>query len=115
MTLRSDQKHLMYIRLLDLKTSGTASHGIHVSDCSLGYKHDTRCRDIPASISLHLDKVVITEVGLNKYDAYSLGVNKLGSGNISAPINNSRLKKIAQMVLNSMRDSRYKFFLFKWW
>lgn len=88
--LRDDQSGTLSIELQNVRVSGTAGHGIHVSDClradACGRANDGSA----ASILLRLNAVEVLGAGRGVFDADGLRVDERGAGGITVFLDNAR-------------------------
>ena len=81
------------VNLRDVTVIGTGNHGIHISDCSLGDDCGGGSggggQGSPASVSVYLTGVHITNSGNGKQDADGLRVDDRGDGDIVFKATNS--------------------------
>ena len=89
----NDASGVVSVALEDVKVSGTAWHGVLVSDCT-----ETDCGNgnggtgdgSPASVSLTLQRVTVENAGKGKFDGDGVRVNERGDGDIAATIEDSK-------------------------
>ena len=88
--VRDDQEGAVVLDLAGVTVSGTAAHGVHVSDCDLadecGRGGGGAGEGSAASITVHLSDVLISDVGNGSFDADGLRVDERGLGDITAVI-----------------------------
>jgi hypothetical protein len=84
--LRDDQTGTVEIELVNVSVTGTAGHGIHVSDCTLadecGGGSGGAGEGSPASISLSLTGVSVIDTAYGRFDADGVRVDERGEGSI---------------------------------
>ncbi len=82
-----DAEGVVRLHLSDVQVSGVASHGIHISDCTLadecGSGGGGAGEGSPASISIQAVNVRIEDVGHGRFDSDGLRVDERGEGDIS--------------------------------
>ena len=96
--MRPDQTGVVTLVLEDVKVSGVAYHGVHVSDCDLaddcGAGRGGKGGGSPASIVVRLTDVEISDVGNGRYDADGLRVDERSSGDIFFYAKDSTFTKV---------------------
>lgn len=84
--LRDDQTGTVEIDLSNVSVTGTAGHGIHVSDCTLadacGGGSGGAGEGSPASIRLTLTDVTVSDTAYGRFDADGVRVDERGEGDI---------------------------------
>lgn len=84
--LRDDQTGTAEIALVNVSVTGTAGHGIHVSDCTLadacGGGSGGAGEGSAASIRLTLTGVTVTDTAYGRFDADGVRVDERGEGDI---------------------------------
>lgn len=84
--VRDDQTGLVKLALDDVKVSGVAYHGVHISDCDLaddcGAGRGGKGDGSPASIAVHVTDVEISDVGNGRFDADGIRVDERSEGDI---------------------------------
>jgi hypothetical protein len=84
--LRDDQTGIVEIELVNVTVTGTAGHGIHVSDCTLaddcGGGSGGAGDGSPASIRLTLTGVTVADTAYGRFDADGVRVDERGEGHI---------------------------------
>lgn len=84
--VREDQTGVVTLVLNDVKVSGVAYHGVHVSDCNLadecGAGRGGAGEGSDSSIVVRLTDVEISDVGNGRFDADGIRVDERGAGNI---------------------------------
>jgi hypothetical protein len=85
--LRDDQTGTVEIDLVNVTVTGTAGHGIHVSDCTLadecGGGSGGAGDGSPASIMLSLTNVSVIDTAYGRFDADGVRVDERGPGDIT--------------------------------
>ena len=79
--------------LEDVKVSGTAWHGVLVSDCTVaecGNGNTGTGEGSDASVVLNLKRVTVENTGKGKFDGDGVRVNERGDGSINATIEDSK-------------------------
>jgi hypothetical protein len=91
--VRGDQTGTARLSLTDVTVRGVASHGIHVSDCTLaddcGGGSGGAGEGSEASIALVLTRVIVENVGAGRFDSDGVRVDERGAGDITATFTNS--------------------------
>ena len=86
MDVPDDADGTVILRLTEVLVRGVASHGIHISDCTLadecGGGSGGAGEGSAASIALDLNEVVIEDVGFGRFDSDGLRVDERGEGSI---------------------------------
>ena len=88
-----DASGVVSFALEDVKVSGTAWHGVLVSDCTeaeCGNGNGGTGDGSPASVSLTLQRVTVENAGKGKFDGDGVRVNERGAGSITATIDDSK-------------------------
>lgn len=84
--VRDDQTGTIAVSLSNVSVTGTAGHGIHVSDCTLadecGGGGGGAGEGSPASIVLDLVDVRVTQTAFGSFDADGVRVDERGAGDI---------------------------------
>lgn len=84
--VRDDQTGVVKVELEDVRVSGVANHGIHISDCSLaddcGGGSGGGGEGSPASIFVELYNVHVSDAGNGRFDADGFRVDDRGDGDI---------------------------------
>jgi len=85
--VRDDQTGTVVLELINVTVTGTAGHGVHVSDCTLaddcGAGGGGVGEGSPASIDLSLINVEIVDTAYGRFDADGLRVDERGEGSIT--------------------------------
>jgi hypothetical protein len=85
--LRDDQTGTVNVELVNVTVTGTAGHGIHVSDCTLadecGGGSGGAGDGSPASIMLSLTDVAVIDTAYGRFDADGVRVDERGEGGIA--------------------------------
>lgn len=84
--VRDDQTGTVEVELINVTVTGTAGHGIHVSDCTLadecGGGSGGAGEGSPASILLTLTNVTVEDTAYGRFDADGVRVDERGEGGI---------------------------------
>jgi len=84
--VRDDQEGTVVLELVNVTVTGTAGHGVHVSDCTLaddcGGGSGGAGEGSPASIELSLVNVTVEATAYGRFDADGLRVDERGPGDI---------------------------------
>lgn len=84
--VRDDQTGTVTLRLDGVTVSGTAGHGIHVSDCTLaddcGGGGGGAGEGSPASVAVFLQDVAVIDAARGRFDADGVRVDERGEGDI---------------------------------
>lgn len=84
--VRDDQDGTVVLELVNVTVTGTAGHGVHVSDCTLaddcGGGSGGAGEGSPASVEVSLVNVTIEDTAYGRFDADGLRVDERGPGNI---------------------------------
>lgn len=96
--VREDQTGVVTLILNDVKVSGVAYHGVHISDCDLadecGAGRGGAGEGSSSSIVVRLNDVEIFDVGNGHFDADGLRVDERGAGNILFYVGDSTFKNV---------------------
>lgn len=96
--LRGDQTGIVNVTLEGVSLSGIAYHGIHISDCdrgdACGAGSGGEGDGSPASITVRLTNVSISEVGTGKFDADGIRVDERGAGDIIFNSRNASFSRV---------------------
>jgi hypothetical protein len=96
--MRPDQTGVVTLVLEDVKVSGVAYHGVHISDCDLaddcGAGRGGKGGGSPASIVVRLSEVKISDVGNGRFDADGLRVDERSAGDILFYAQDSTFEKV---------------------
>ena len=91
--VRDDQKGLVNVILNNVSVNDVASHGIHISDCSLaddcGGGQGGGGEGSDASIKVVVDNLTISNVGNGRFDADGFRIDERGIGDIDFKASNS--------------------------
>lgn len=84
--VREDQRETVSVHLINVKVTGVAYHGVHVSDCDLanecGGGSGGGGGGSAASISVKLEGVTIQDVGNGAFDGDGIRIDERGPGSI---------------------------------
>jgi hypothetical protein len=96
--VRDDQTGTLEVMLNNVRVSGVANHGIHISDCSLaddcGGGGGGAGDGSAASIQLVCNGCVVDDAGNGKFDADGIRIDDRGEGSITAVLNNSSFTNV---------------------
>jgi hypothetical protein len=85
--VRDDQTGTVAVTLTNVSITGTAGHGLHVSDCTLadacGGGGGGAGEGSPASIALSLTNVTVEDTAYGRFDADGVRVDERGEGDIA--------------------------------
>jgi hypothetical protein len=84
--VRDDQTGTVSVTLTNVSVTGTAGHGIHISDCTLaddcGGGSGGAGEGSPASIALSFINVAVIDAAFGRFDADGVRVDERGAGDI---------------------------------
>ena len=85
--VRDDQTGTVTLRLEDVSVTGTAGHGIHISDCTLaddcGGGSGGAGEGSDASVALMLNNVAVIDTARGRFDADGVRVDERGIGGVT--------------------------------
>lgn len=85
--VRDDQTGTVTLRLEDVSVTGTAGHGIHISDCTLaddcGGGAGGAGEGSDASVALMLNNVAVIDTARGRFDADGVRVDERGNGGVT--------------------------------
>ena len=108
--VRDDQTGTVEVELVNVTVSGTAGHGIHVSDCTLadecGGGSGGAGEGSPASILLTLTDVAVEDTAYGRFDADGVRVDERGEGSIEFVATSSVFSAVSENSSHDLRVAR---------
>lgn len=93
-----DRTGVVRVELEDVRVSGVANHGIHVSDCTLGDECGAGSGGAgdgsPASIFMSVNRVSVVDAGNGKFDADGIRIDERNEGDIIFHARSSRFAEV---------------------